>query len=408
MPVDHLPEAKQAKPREWPAATRLAWLKGAAAGALVMGLLLSPKLWLSARSYPLVPVADFLPPIPAPLDTLCFGTLLLLLGAVLAVPRPRRLLVAFLGLAVVYGLWDQSRWQPWFYQYLGLLAAVAWGFWQPEAQRQECALNACRLIVAATYFWSGLHKMNVVFVTDTFPWLVKPLLSVVPPEAHPLVLQGGWLAALLECAVGAGLLLPPLRGAAVWLALGMHAFLLACLGPTGHNYNSVVWPWNVAMVLFVLILFWRTPGLGALAVLWPRRCPPARVALLLFGIVPGLHVFGLADAYLSAALYSGNSPVADVVVSAAVRERLPAGVRPYFQEAEDGTFRLFVFNWSMGELNVPPYPEERVYRVVARKLAEAAGDSGVVLVITGRADRWTGQRQVTQEVIGGAGNPPRP
>src|SRR5215471_13453842 len=98
MAVDHLPKAKQAKPREWPAATSLAWLKVTAAGALVVGFLLSPKLWLSARSYPLVPVLGFLPPIPPPLDTLCFGTLLLLLGAVLAVPRPRLLLVAFLGL----------------------------------------------------------------------------------------------------------------------------------------------------------------------------------------------------------------------------------------------------------------------------------------------------------------------
>jgi hypothetical protein len=43
------------------------------------GFLLSPKLWLRSRLYPLTPVSAFLHPIPWPFDLLVFLALLLLL-----------------------------------------------------------------------------------------------------------------------------------------------------------------------------------------------------------------------------------------------------------------------------------------------------------------------------------------
>jgi hypothetical protein len=39
------------------------------------------------------------------------------------------------------------------------------------------AFNTCRLIVATTYFWSGLQKANAGFFEATYPRLVEPLTS---------------------------------------------------------------------------------------------------------------------------------------------------------------------------------------------------------------------------------------
>src|ERR1700683_758758 len=54
----------------------------------IAGLLLSPKLWVSTRFYPLVPVFHGLPHIPFPLDYTCYGALLCLLFAIAFAARP--------------------------------------------------------------------------------------------------------------------------------------------------------------------------------------------------------------------------------------------------------------------------------------------------------------------------------
>lgn len=44
--------------------------------------------------------------------------------------------------------------------------------------------------------------------------------------------------------------------------------------------------------------------------------------------------------------------------------------------------RLEVQEWALGELRVPPYPEARVYRAIARRICgETGNDPGVKLEI---------------------------
>jgi hypothetical protein len=119
----------------------------------------------------------------------------------------------------------------------------------------------------------------------------------------------GIVAPLVEASIGVGLL-TRYRNWAVILALGMHAFILLCLGPLGHDWNTVVWPWNVAMATFVVLLFWRTGDISPKKILLPTRRRPSylhAVVLVLFAVMPLFGLFGLWDSCLSASLYSGNN-----------------------------------------------------------------------------------------------------
>ena len=134
--------------------------------ALAAGMLSTLKLWVSARSFPLVPVTDALPPIPYPFDYAIFAALLALLVPIAGAQRPRKYIVCFLALAALLCLGDQLRWRPWFYQYLFMLAALAfypWGRHIPE--REQAVLNVFRLIVASVYFYSGLQKVQAGFLS---------------------------------------------------------------------------------------------------------------------------------------------------------------------------------------------------------------------------------------------------
>ncbi len=132
---------------------RLLFLKIALALAFLGGFLLSTKLWIASRSYPLTPLFGWLPAVPSPVDQLWFGSLCLLLAAIALTRRSRKYLLAFVVLAGLLSLFDQSRWQPWFYQYLFMfMALIVYPWGEQNLEKRELALNICRLIVASTYF----------------------------------------------------------------------------------------------------------------------------------------------------------------------------------------------------------------------------------------------------------------
>src|SRR5205809_971107 len=92
-----------------------------------------------------------------------------------AAPRPRRWwAVAATVLALILAADDQSRWQPWFYQYVTMLAALA------VARDVGDTLAAWRAVLVGLYLWSGIQKLNATFMTQLFPWLMEPLAGVLP------------------------------------------------------------------------------------------------------------------------------------------------------------------------------------------------------------------------------------
>jgi hypothetical protein len=373
---------------------RPAWLRWATvvvAAAFGVGLLLALRLFLATRSYPRAPVLDGWPQLGAPFDVVVLGALLVALCGVALAPRPRWWAATATVLAVVLAVEDQSRWQPWFYQYTIMLATLA------VARDADDTIAAWRAVLVGLYLWGGIQKLNSTFMTNLFPWLVEPLTRVLPAGLDGILLGGWMVVPLLEIAVAVGLLVARLRNAAVVAAIATHVVVLGLLGPLGHGTNAVVWPWNAALAALVALLFWNGGDDAGLGVLAPRRLGAHAAALVLFLILPALSFAGRWDAYLSGALYSGNLKVAALAVTDDVGARLPAAARRHVARNRAGANVLDVWEWSMGELAVPSYPEDRVFRAVARDVCRLAGDpADVVLVVFGRPDTLTGRRDITR------------
>ena len=339
---------------------------------LLAGLLLSLRLWVSTRFYPLTPVAEFLKPLPYPFDYAVYILLLLLVAVTAVAPRPRGLIVAPTLLLSALWLQDQSRLQPWCYQYAFMLLALT-------LLKPDRSLNACRLIMAAIYFWSGAQKLNPYFAAGTFSWLAHP----VAVEFPALVIKAGYVAPFIEIACAIGLLIRRFRTPAVMTLIAMHALILLAIGPIGRFSNTVVWPWNIAMIALLWMLF-RNSDARAAEILWAPGVIH-RSALALFVLAPALSLAGLWDSYLSAALYSGNKNQGAIYMTEAVADHLPDAVYDDVSD-EDGGVKLLVNDWSFDELNTPAYPEVRIFKSAARKLCEfAVKPSDVRLEVQGKA-----------------------
>jgi len=349
---------------------RLLYLRIAIVAGAFAGMILSHRLWVSTRAYPLTPVFPFLKAIPSPFDYVLFAAALLALALSAVTPR---LISIFAALAVVLAVYDQSRLQPWFYEYVFLLLGVA--FASP---------NACRLIVASTYIWSGIQKMNAGFIGDVFPWMLEPFLRHLPNSAQGMVHPLATLAPFVELGIGIALLGRKFRVMGVPAAVAMHVFILFALSPWGQNYNYVVWPWNIAMAAIVVILFWKSNE-TVKQILWGEG-PFHIAALLLFTLAPALSLYGGWDHYLSAAMYTSNTNRGIIFFHDKMLERLPDGIADYARVETPELDSIDIAEWSAGELHVPPYPELRIFKNIARKVCEyAEGPTDVRLSITSKS-----------------------
>jgi len=306
--------------------------------------------------------------------------------AVRARPRFETIVLAILICFLI--VLDQTRCQPWVYQYwLMLLVLVPQCGSQQLPDTTIARLATLRLILASVYFWRGAQKINRLFFLDTYPWLIEPIARHLPASVNPILHVAGYGFPATEMFIGIALLFHRLSAIAGLLAIGMHIFILFLLGPLGHNANSIVWPWNVAMIGFICLLFGGTTGLH-LRLAWSARPVLLRRAVVVaVGILPALNFVGLWDHDLSWALYSGGLPEATVYMDQAVLPCLPAGVRAHIKLEGDAAV-LEVWDWAIEALNVPPYPERWVYRRIADELCTCDPKGGLIVFDIWDWARW--------------------
>lgn len=383
---------------------RLKYLRITITVAYLCGIVFSPKLWLGfGRTFPRAPLLTGLPAFASSTD---YFLSILLIGALalsLISSRPNRYLLAVVVFTVLPVLLDQTRLQPWVYQYVVMLGVLA--CWQPGQHDEITAkttLLASQLVLALLYFWSGAQKLNWSFGHEVMPALLASVRIRLPAVYLSYLPAAGIAVALFEMLIGIGLLSRKTRRAAIVLAVATHILVLLTL--IVARRNSVVWPWNVAMMTMVVLLFWRFDGSLVSKDLLQWRGPNLlsylpKAVVVICGLAPALSFFGWWDLYLSGALYSGNEPVAVAHINNAARDRLSATAKQFVFTTGHGELMLPLYEWSLADLNVPPYPEVRCHRQAARQVCALADDpQRIELIIKARPALIDGQSKVTRTV----------
>jgi hypothetical protein len=344
------------------------FLKWAVCAAVLSEMAVTPKLWLTVRGFPTVPVLAGFPELP---QVLCLILTWIFIASTVFVavhPKPRFGLFVPPAVGLLLVIFDVDRLQPWFYQYLLMLVALGVTEWNDsDHPRSRAAWGACGFVVAAIYVYSGIQKANMTFATDVFPWLFQPLGNSFVENLHSY----WFLVPILEASIDILLILPRTRAFGLAGALVMHSSLLFLLGPFGHNYNSSVWPWNFWMLVMAFILFFRNDR-SLIRLAWAR--PTTRAIAVLVGIFPALNFVDCWDGFLSGSYYSGRLRDGWIYFSDVGAERLPAqystGNSALTQDST-GNYRMDITQWAIATMNVPPYAEPRVYDAILGKLERA-------------------------------------
>ncbi len=283
----------------WPAEVRLNCVFRLLMVGLFTQMLLSWSLWWRSDGVlPYLPVFFSSESWMEDSSIILFPVFLLLVILNLFFLKPKIFLKLLLltGLLLIFG--NIHRLQVWFYFYGLMLFLFLW----KQRTAAELLMFTMRGVVAGVYLWSGLHKFNVHFQTDIFPWLMEPL-------GLERFSWGAYSAGGLEVLIALGLLFRSTRNFSVLVCLIFHTSILGLLGPFGHHWNMVVWPWNLVMPLLVLLLFFDIKKLNSNnRGLMLRSFPAGPFVLFLVWILPGFNYFGITPEQLSFKMYAGSQP----------------------------------------------------------------------------------------------------
>ncbi|MFN8117126.1 MAG: hypothetical protein U0W65_13495 [Bacteroidia bacterium] len=330
---------------------------------LLASVLLSLNLWAGQRYFPKATLIHDYFGVSAPYDYIQLAALILLIIFSFATQKkfPTLLLILF---SVYLCFDDQNRLQPWFYNYILILFILL--FYRnrvDEPNNYTTVFISLQLLASLIYIFSGIQKMNPEFVPDTFVWLVGSFDGILSPRQIQLMTKFGYIVPYFELSIGILLLVKPLRFIAVPLVILMHIFILFLLGPSGKDYNSVVWPWNIIMIALVLLLFAdvKTERFFDISILFKGVSFYIVITLML--VFPIFSLKNQYDSYLSSSLYSSNLHECQLILSNKAYDRLPFYIR-HFTTTNDNHHVIDIKRWAINELNVPCVPEYRIFKTV--------------------------------------------
>lgn len=319
--------------------------------------IMSWKLWLADRVFPVASPLDFLNSVPSQVHL--YLMMLSLVGLFIVVLYPEKKI--FAGCLVAVELLscslDQLRWQPWEYQYLLTF------FFFLLYKSDKDFIKSLSVLLVATYIFSGLFKCNGGFLHNIWDNMILRKLFVFSDEiiSNSIVHFSGLILPIIEITSGLGLLLAKQKKTFVWIVVATHIFLLLALGPVGLQRNSIVWPWNFAMILLVFTIFYKKQN--PILTLEFFKNKANAVVILIVAVLPLTNFIGFWPSYFSFKLYSGNPKLMAICVENTDRD---PKLHPFIVNIKSVCCpelkSINAAKWTLDELNVPVYPEEGYYK----------------------------------------------
>ena len=265
--------------------SRIQWTFSVLLMAMLGTWLLSNKVWMTDRNFPVVPIFDGIPSLPSPIDYIFYSILIVLAIYQIIYLENRNTKIALIALLGFLMLGDQMRWQPYNVQYFLMIVGL---FFYPKYT--DGLLNTFRMMVVVFLIYSGIQEVNSVFIESIFPWMIKPIAVIFPAKMEPYILGGGYIFPFLSIASGIGLLFNQTRNYAVYLGMFVNLFYFYALSPMGNDWNHAILPYNIAMTFFTYVLFFNTE-LSFKVILWSKKFRYQQVLVVFFAGLPLLSLF---------------------------------------------------------------------------------------------------------------------
>ena len=317
-------------------------------------MLYAPELWITDKNFPVIPLFDWIPIPNPPFDTIFAG--IFFVSQVVYIFKPKRLLGwLVISLYIYLCFVDQNRLQPYFYQsFLTLLAILIY----PKNTEAKKIIFTIILIFIATYFWSGIHKLNAIFYEQWMHALTKHF-SFIPKT---LLLAFTYAVPWLEMLLGVLILSNKTRRIGVIGIVAMHSIIIVMLLYLGYGFNVI--PWNLQNIFSAVIIFWSLKTTSFFETFTDSKTYQKGLIFIFTFILPFSNLFGGWDHLLSFSFFTSKLDYYYIQIDDKLSKKLPDHIQKYFRTNEHMTV-LYLNEWA-GDVNkVLLFPQKRVVDKVA-------------------------------------------
>lgn len=328
-------------------------------GTFLVSVLLYPKLWVSDFSFPLIPAFTFIT-VPSLLVSQIILAILVILMLIF-IFRPNIYVQSLLILLLIsLFVTDINRLQPANYIVFLILFGI---------NVNDKSTTSLIIILAAIYFWSGIHKINPVFHKV---WLggMNKRIDFIPEFLRILFTYS---IPFLEAGFGVLLLFRRTRKFGAILLIVMHTIILCALFAmkSGESVIAI----NVFLIALLTIFLLKKNTENIFETISSKKI----VLLLLLYLLPLFNFFGKWDHFMSFSILSGKPKYMYIAIQDKnIIEKLPTAAKKYV-----GPNKQFInMNyWAYDEKGIMIYPETRVYKSIADYLKNYASDTTEALIV---------------------------
>lgn len=317
-------------------------------------------VWLSNRDFPTIPFI-----INAYNFSFEFDILLLILFAFAAIwflvkNKSYGGLFFFL-MYVTFSVLDQTRIQPFFFE-----IAIIIFFYFIFRNNYKYFKISFLLLMAGTYIWSGLHKANPFFYEFWFGGLNKRI-PFVPEVLRQLFT---WLVPFFEMSFGLALLFNKTRKFGIWMLALMHLMILLTFLISGIGFT--VFPLNILNVIFLFLLCYK---IDWTIIDFIKLNYKLKIISFYVLIIPSFNLIGWYDHFLSFSYFSGKPDYCNIIFkNESDIKMLPNEIKKITRNY-NGQFYLNVNEWSVINVGVMCYPENRIYKYLQSYIEQFTGNN---------------------------------
>lgn len=298
-----------------------------------------PRLWISDFSFPLIPVFKFIQPPNYIISIIILGIHILLLLYYLFFPK-KTIWFLILILFIYSFLTDINRLQPSNYILFLLFFST---------QTKQNSLSLITIILAGVYFWSGIHKCNLIFFDVLLNGLEKKL-HFIPIFIKKIIV---FSIPFLEASFGLLLLFKRTYKTGSLFLITMHLIILGMFFflSTGKSVLII----NLLLIGILCLLFMN----NSKEKIFNKMSIQKIILIFIVGLMPMFNFIGRWDHFLSFSIFSGKPKYAYIQINdKLVIDKLPKSVKPYISHNKKS---INIIQWAYENKGILIYPETRVY-----------------------------------------------
>ena len=347
----------------------------------LLNILFSLKLWVGIRSFPAIPIYDWLT-LGDYIELIFFLLLVFSLLVLVFSTLHRRFIIVFVVLSlVVLALADQMKLQPWVYFFW--LVFMPFAIMKSLEKRGSEVLLFIKGVLICLYLWGGIHKLVQGFSFQIFPIILNDLGVSGLVDLDSNFREIGYFIPVFEVCTALFLLIGYTRKIGIVSAILCHLSILLFLA-FSKNINTVVIPWNIYLIGLVLILFWRKTTLVRIDNKNQRYSQVLLLVILsIVALCPLTFYLNKWDYYLAFNLYSGQYPRLQIAVDDQYKGFIEGAYGDYIIQNDQlgGGVIIEVNKWALEELNVPVPPEDRIFKQISRSFCKMRLDNEAVYFV---------------------------